>query len=72
MKRTYNVGLPLTMTGVAITMKTIQVRVLVATLASLLTPLGELFASAVKRFLGLKQFGSIIPGHGGVIDRINC
>ena len=38
---------------------------------SLLSQYGDLTASAIKRKLGIKDFGKILAGHGGVLDRFD-
>lgn len=40
--------------------------------ASLVAPFGGFLASAIKRAYGIKDFDSLIPGHGGVTDRLDC
>ena len=42
-----------------------------AVLGSLLGILGDLFASSVKRQCGIKDYGYIFPGHGGILDRFD-
>jgi phosphatidate cytidylyltransferase len=40
--------------------------------ASLIAPFGGFFASAIKRAYDLKDFESMFPGHGGMMDRMDC
>jgi phosphatidate cytidylyltransferase len=40
--------------------------------ASVIAPFGGFFASGFKRAFKFKDFGDLIPGHGGVTDRMDC
>lgn len=42
-----------------------------AVVAGLLAQFGDLSMSAVKRNIGIKDFGKLIPGHGGMLDRFD-
>lgn len=45
--------------------------VAIGLLVGILSQAGDLFASMVKREVGIKDFGRFIPGHGGVLDRFD-
>ena len=45
--------------------------VLFGAISSVFAQIGDLVASSIKRFVGEKDFGSFLPGHGGVLDRID-
>jgi len=45
--------------------------ILFSAFISTMGQIGDLFASKIKRLHNVKDFGSIFPGHGGVLDRVD-
>ena len=45
--------------------------IFVGIIISIISQIGDLAASAIKRFCKIKDFGNIMPGHGGVLDRFD-
>ena len=43
----------------------------VGIILSLVGQIGDFAASSIKRFVGIKDFSNLIPGHGGMLDRID-
>ena len=44
---------------------------IVAIILSIVGQFGDFSASSIKRFVGIKDFSNLIPGHGGILDRID-
>ena len=52
-------------------MKYIAAMTAVCTVGSLISMVGDLAASAIKRNYDIKDYGKLIPGHGGILDRFD-
>ena len=51
--------------------RSIVVLAVISAVAALISMVGDLTASAIKRNYDIKDYGTLIPGHGGIMDRFD-
>lgn len=51
--------------------RSIVVLAIISAVAALISMVGDLTASAIKRNYDIKDYGTLIPGHGGIMDRFD-
>ena len=44
---------------------------IIGAVSSTISQIGDLAASAIKRNHNIKDYGTLIPGHGGILDRFD-
>ncbi len=59
------------MKSIAGTMPEVWKVVVIALTSGIFTQIGDWGASFIKRHFGIKDFGKLIPGHGGLLDRLD-
>jgi phosphatidate cytidylyltransferase len=52
--------------------RTVEQAAILGTVVAFVAPLGDLFESLLKRDLGVKDMGSLLPSHGGLLDRVDA
>lgn len=50
---------------------TLYIWIVIAAIVSIFSTLGDLIESKLKRVAGIKDTGNIMPGHGGILDRLD-
>lgn len=45
--------------------------IILGVICGVISQLGDLAASSIKRFVGIKDYGKLMPGHGGALDRFD-